>query len=95
MAIYRDGFEARPAAEFAARQRAPRWRRGAAAAAAAIEKIVYRPMRRKLPDERQAITHKFSIGGHEGYITVGLYRRRQPGEILHHHGQGRLDHLRA
>ena len=42
-----------------------------AVAPAPVEKIVYRPVRRKLPDERQSITHKFSIGGHEGYITVG------------------------
>ncbi len=54
----------------------------AAKAPATIEKIVYRPQRRKLPDERQAITHKFSIGGHEGYITVGLYEDGQPGEIF-------------
>jgi ribonucleoside-diphosphate reductase alpha chain len=46
------------------------------------EKIVYRPVRRKLPDERQALTHKFSIGGHEGYITVGLYEDGQPGELF-------------
>lgn len=46
------------------------------------EKIVYRPHRRKLPDERQAITHKFSIGGHEGYITVGLFEDGTPGEIF-------------
>ena len=39
-------------------------------------------MRRKLPDERRAITHKFSIGGHEGYITVGMYDDGQPGEIF-------------
>src|SRR3954462_4443281 len=32
-----------------------------------------RPARRKLPDTRQALTHKFSIAGHEGYITVGTY----------------------
>ncbi len=38
--------------------------------------------RRKLPDERQAITHKFSINGHEGYLTVGLYENGQPGEIF-------------
>ena len=31
------------------------------------------PVRRKLPDERQSITHKFVIGNHEGYIHVGLY----------------------
>ncbi len=46
------------------------------------EKVVYRPVRRKLPDERQSITHKFSIGGHEGYITVGMYEDGTPGEIF-------------
>jgi ribonucleoside-diphosphate reductase alpha chain len=40
------------------------------------------PVRRKLPDERQAITHKFDIAGHEGYITVGLFDDGQPGEIF-------------
>jgi ribonucleoside-diphosphate reductase alpha chain len=41
-----------------------------------------RPARRKLPDERRAITHKFSIAGHEGYITVGMYEDGKPGEIF-------------
>src|SRR5450756_2290708 len=54
----------------------------AAAVAPVAERIVYRPVRRKLPDERQAITHKFSIGGHEGYITVGLFEDNTPGEIF-------------
>ena len=40
------------------------------------------PYRRKLPDERRSITHKFSIGGHEGYVTVGLYDDGKPGEIF-------------
>jgi ribonucleoside-diphosphate reductase alpha chain len=40
------------------------------------------PQRRKLPDERHAITHKFDIAGHEGYITVGLFEDGQPGEIF-------------
>ncbi len=40
------------------------------------------PGRRKLPDERRSITHKFSINGHEGYITVGVYDDGQPGEIF-------------
>ena len=44
--------------------------------------MVYRPVRRKLPDERRSITHKFSIGGHEGYITVGMYDDGSPGEIF-------------
>src|SRR5207253_10017286 len=47
-----------------------------------IEKIVYRPIRRKLPDERRSITHKFAIGGHEGYITAGMYEDGSPGEIF-------------
>jgi ribonucleoside-diphosphate reductase alpha chain len=41
-----------------------------------------RPLRRKLPDERRSITHKFDIAGHEGYITVGMYEDGQPGEIF-------------
>jgi len=44
--------------------------------------IVERPLRRRLPEERQALTHKFSIQGHEGYITVGLYQDGSPGEIF-------------
>ena len=40
------------------------------------------PRRRKLPDERHALTHKFDIQGHEGYITVGLFDDGQPGEIF-------------
>ncbi|HLG18751.1 MAG TPA: vitamin B12-dependent ribonucleotide reductase [Bdellovibrionota bacterium] len=38
--------------------------------------------RHRLPDERQSITHKFSVAGHEGYITVGIYEDGQPGEIF-------------
>ncbi len=40
------------------------------------------PVRRRLPDERNAITHKFDIAGHEGYITVGLFEDGQPGELF-------------
>ena len=40
------------------------------------------PYRRKLPDERRSITHKFSVAGHEGYVTVGLYEDGKPGEIF-------------
>jgi ribonucleoside-diphosphate reductase alpha chain len=49
-------------------------------AAAQVEAT--RPHRRRLPSERQAVTHKFEIAGHEGYITVGLYPDGQPGEIF-------------
>jgi ribonucleoside-diphosphate reductase alpha chain len=41
-----------------------------------------KPHRRRLPAERAAVTHKFDISGHEGYITVGLYPDGQPGEIF-------------
>jgi len=41
-----------------------------------------RLLRRKLPDERRSITHKFDIAGHEGYITAGMYEDGQPGEIF-------------
>ena len=48
----------------------------------AAAQLVTQPVRRKLPDERHAITHKFDIQGHEGYITVGLFDNGQPGEIF-------------
>ena len=47
-----------------------------------VVKIVETPKRRKLPDERHSITHKFDIAGHEGYITVGLFEDGTPGEIF-------------
>jgi ribonucleoside-diphosphate reductase alpha chain len=53
-----------------------------AAVVTVVEKVEYRPIRRKLPNERHARTHKFSIAGHEGYITVGLYEDGSPGEIF-------------
>ncbi len=40
------------------------------------------PARRRLPDERESITHKFSIAGHEGYVTVGMFEDRTPGEVF-------------
>ena len=49
---------------------------------AAVEGLVAQPVRRRLPDERQAITHKFDIAGHEGYITIGLFEDGSPGEIF-------------
>ncbi|MBU2213207.1 vitamin B12-dependent ribonucleotide reductase, partial [Patescibacteria group bacterium] len=49
-----------------------------------VERIVIKevPRRRKLPDERMSITHKFSVAGHEGYLHVGLYEDGTPGEIF-------------
>ena len=54
----------------------------AVAAAPAITNGPPAAVRRKLPDERQSLTHKFAVAGHEGYIHVGLYETGEPGEIF-------------
>jgi ribonucleoside-diphosphate reductase alpha chain len=41
-----------------------------------------KPLRRRLPETRNAVTHKFDIAGHEGYLTVGLFENEQPGELF-------------
>ena len=41
-----------------------------------------RPLRLRLPKTRNSITHKFEVAGHEGYLTVGLYKNGQPGELF-------------
>jgi ribonucleoside-diphosphate reductase alpha chain len=48
-----------------------------------IEKVIYKPQRKRLPDERPSVTHKFSVAGHEGYLHIGLYPdTMMPGEIF-------------
>ncbi|MEE2912742.1 MAG: vitamin B12-dependent ribonucleotide reductase, partial [Planctomycetota bacterium] len=47
-----------------------------------VEKIIERPMRRRLPDTRSSTTHHFNVAGHEGYLTVGMYDTGQPGELF-------------
>lgn len=53
-----------------------------AAEAPEQQDLFARAQRRKLADERKSITHKFSVGGHEGYIIVGMYAEGAPGEIF-------------
>ncbi len=48
----------------------------------AVLKVLPGAARRRLPDERRSITHKFSVGGHEGYLTVGMYEDGTPGELF-------------
>src|SRR5262245_47547138 len=58
---------------------------GVAAVAVAAVPVTNGPpaaVRKKLPDERQSFTHKFSVAGHEGYIHVGMYETGEPGEIF-------------
>src|SRR5438067_364314 len=83
ISIYRDGSK-RTQPLNTSKDKDPDVARGfSRAAVAATEAAAARtPVRRKLPDERKAITHKFDIAGHEGYITVGLFEDGQPGEIF-------------
>ncbi|MDP6987319.1 MAG: vitamin B12-dependent ribonucleotide reductase, partial [Phycisphaerales bacterium] len=47
-----------------------------------VERIIERPMRRRLDDTRRSITHHFNVAGHEGYLTVGMYEDGSPGELF-------------
>jgi ribonucleoside-diphosphate reductase alpha chain len=84
LAIYRDGSKTAQALRTDAQQGKP----ADVDIQAAIDKAVTEalakvgPKRRKMPRERQSITHKFSIGGHEGYITAGMYDDGTIGEIF-------------
>ncbi len=87
VAIYRDGSKRTQPLNTASEKSLEA--KAAAAEAAASESspnaalAVPVAVRRRLPNERDGVTHKFSIGGHEGYLTVGLYPdTRQPGEIF-------------
>jgi ribonucleoside-diphosphate reductase alpha chain len=75
VAVYRDGCKRSQPLSTSKEE-------GKAVVPAAGADLAPRPARRKLPDERHAITHKFSIAGHEGYITVGMYEDGKPGEIF-------------
>jgi ribonucleoside-diphosphate reductase alpha chain len=83
LAIYRDGSKTAQALRTDAQKDAP-----APVGEADIEKAVADalakapPRRKRMPRERQSLTHKFSIGGHEGYITAGMYEDGTVGEIF-------------
>jgi ribonucleoside-diphosphate reductase alpha chain len=81
IAVYRDGCK-RSQPLSTSKEDKPAGGTTAAPAPAATASVEPRPARRKLPDERHALTHKFSIAGHEGYITVGMYEDGKPGEIF-------------
>jgi ribonucleoside-diphosphate reductase alpha chain len=73
IAIYRDG----------SKQMQPLTTSEKKAASKEVEvRIEYKPVRRPLSDERQSITHKFSVAGHKGYVTVGMYADGSPGELF-------------
>jgi ribonucleoside-diphosphate reductase alpha chain len=84
LAIYRDGSKTAQALRTDAQKDVP----APADVEAAIDRAVKEalaeapPKRRRMPRERNSITHKFSIGGHEGYITAGMYEDGSVGEIF-------------
>jgi ribonucleoside-diphosphate reductase alpha chain len=86
IAIYRDGSKrSQPLSTGKKKDKGTGEVEQVSAAAAPVEAGLAgepKPYRRRLPDERRAITHKFQVSGHEGYITVGLYTDGQPGEIF-------------
>jgi ribonucleoside-diphosphate reductase alpha chain len=83
ISIYRDGSKrTQPLNTSREAKTAAQPAREAVEAAVAAAVASRAPVRRKLPDERQALTHKFDISGHEGYITVGLFEDGMPGEIF-------------
>jgi ribonucleoside-diphosphate reductase alpha chain len=82
IAVYRDGCKRSQPLSTSKHEAKAEEAPAAAVVTAAAPAVEGRPARRKLPDERHAITHKFSIAGHEGYITVGMYEDGKPGEIF-------------
>ncbi len=82
LAIYRDGSKTAQALRTDA-QKEIKETAGVDVEAAVAEALAKAaPARRRMPRERQSITHKFSIGGHEGYITAGMYEDGTVGEIF-------------
>ena len=89
VAVYRDGCKQSQPLSAAGSKTANSTKddaaRNAAAAALAQDENLDAPpraVRHKLKEERMSVTHKFNIGGHEGYIIVGLYPDGEPGEIF-------------
>jgi ribonucleoside-diphosphate reductase alpha chain len=84
LAIYRDGSKTAQALRTDAQKGAPAPSNVDEIVEQAVSKALAEvgPRRKRMPVERQSITHKFSIGGHEGYITAGMYEDGSVGEIF-------------
>ena len=80
VAIYRDGCKRTQ--PLSTSKTDPGLAKGGAVAAKPVKNGPPAAVRRKLGDERQSFTHKFSVAGHEGYVHVGLYETGEPGEIF-------------
>jgi len=83
VAIYRDNSKrSQPLSAAGAKKEETKQTPQPGAPVAEQQELFTRTLRHKLPVERNSITHKFSIGGHEGYVTVGMYDDGSPGEIF-------------
>ena len=82
LAVYRDGSKGSQPLSTRSQQDAAESDTAEALESEIVNVPAERPIRKRLPDKRNAIAHKFSIGGHEGYIHVGLYDDGQPGEVF-------------
>ena len=86
VAIYRDGSKRQQPLTTSIKQKEEGQKANGNGDAEAEPKVIVKevntPRRRRLPDERRSITHKFAVGGHKGFITVGLYDDGSPGEIF-------------
>jgi ribonucleoside-diphosphate reductase alpha chain len=81
VAIYRDNSKRSQPLNAGGKKEEMKTETGAAAEPVQRE-LFARAVREKMPVERASVTHKFSVGGHEGYITVGMYEDNRPGEIF-------------
>ena len=86
VAIYRDNSKKSQPLNAGGEKKEDKNKAAEAVAAAVVEpmqrELFARAQREKMPAERASVTHKFSVGGHEGYITVGLYEDGRPGEVF-------------
>ncbi len=83
VAIYRDNSKRSQPLNAGGKAEDKKESTAAQAAAEPVQRELFaRAQREKMPTERASVTHKFSVGGHEGYITVGMYEDGRPGEVF-------------
>src|ERR1700688_1298837 len=82
VAIYRDNSKRSQPLSAAGQKKDEKKPEAAAVVEAMQQELFARAQREKMPAERASVTHKFSVGGHEGYITAGMYEDGRPGEIF-------------
>jgi len=82
VAIYRDNSKRSQPLSAAGQKKDEKKTEGIAVTEPVQRELFARRQREKMPTERASVTHKFSVGGHEGYLTVGMYEDGRPGEIF-------------